>query len=89
MANDARKKLRLVIFITHEFGLAWEESYDKICDATQMLFQAANMGRVLKKRRHMSPIHIGTIRQEQLIYCLILRNQFKTHQEYLDFGMLL
>jgi hypothetical protein len=40
-------------------GLAWEESYDKICD-TQMLFQAANMGRVqLKKRRHMSPIHIG------------------------------
>jgi hypothetical protein len=27
-------------------GLAWEESYDKICDATQMLFQAANMGQL-------------------------------------------
>jgi hypothetical protein len=31
-------------------GLAWEESYDKICDATQMLFQAANMGCSIGKR---------------------------------------
>jgi hypothetical protein len=67
MANDARKKITTSDLL-HEFGLAWEESYDKICDATQMLFQAANMGRVqLEKRRHMSPIHIGTIRQELIV----------------------
>jgi CubicO group peptidase (beta-lactamase class C family) len=85
MQNDARKKITTSDLLHMNSGLAWEESYDKICDATQMLFQAANMGRVqLEKRRHMSPIHIGTIRQE-LLLSYILRNQFKTHQEYLDF----
>jgi hypothetical protein len=55
-----------------------------ICDATQMLFQAANMGRV--QLEDMSPLELlGTT--NFVLY--ILRNQFKTHQEYLDFGMLL
>jgi hypothetical protein len=55
-----------------------------ICDATQMLFQAANMGRVqLEDMSHWN--YSGTTS-----FCLVyFRNQFKTHQEYLDFGMLL
>jgi CubicO group peptidase (beta-lactamase class C family) len=50
MANDARKKITTSDLLHMNSGLAWEESYDKICDATQMLFQAANMGRVQLER---------------------------------------
>jgi hypothetical protein len=27
-------------------GLEWEENYSTICDATTMLFQSGNMGRI-------------------------------------------
>ena len=44
--NDKRAKITLNDLLHMNSGLAWEEQYDKICDATQMLFQASNMGRV-------------------------------------------
>jgi CubicO group peptidase (beta-lactamase class C family) len=56
MANDARKKITTSDLLHMNSGLAWEESYDKICDATQMLFQA-EYGSCSIGGRHMSPIH--------------------------------
>ena len=85
--NDVRKKITTNDLLHMNSGLAWEESYDKICDATQMLFQSANMGRVqLEKEAAFEPntnwnYSSGTTN----LLSYILRKQFKTHQEYLDF----
>jgi hypothetical protein len=58
-------------------------------DATQMLFQAANMGRVqLEKRRHMNT-H-WNYSSEQLIYCLIYYEiSLRRIRSIWTFGMLL
>ncbi|RZK06340.1 MAG: class C beta-lactamase-related serine hydrolase, partial [Flavobacterium sp.] len=68
-------------------GLEWEEKYDKICDATKMLFEAEDMAKVQLEK----PL-VGTPNQTwnyssgtSNLLSHILRNQFKTHQEYLDF----
>jgi hypothetical protein len=85
MENDARKITTSDLL--HMNSVYLEESYDKICDATQMLFQA-NMGQTnWIKRRPMSQIHWNYSSGLNLL-SYILRNQFKTHQEYLTFGML-
>ena len=85
--NDARKKITTNDLLHMNSGLAWEESYDKICDATQMLFQSANMGRVqLEKEVAFEPnTHWNYSSGTTNLLSYILRNQFKTHQEYLDF----
>ena len=68
-------------------GLEWEESYTKICDATIMLFQAEDMGKVqLEKPALFMPntqwnYSSGTTN----LLSKMLRNQFSSHQEYLDF----
>lgn len=68
-------------------GLEWEEKYDKICDATKMLFQAEDMGQVqLEKPAKFPPnLHWNYSSGTTNLLSKILRNQFKTHQEYLDF----
>ncbi|MEC4003588.1 serine hydrolase [Flavobacterium sp. SUN052] len=68
-------------------GLEWEENYSKICDATKMLFQATDMGEVqLQKPAKFPPnLHWNYSSGTTNLLSKILRNQFKTHQEYLDF----
>ncbi|MBC5840410.1 serine hydrolase [Flavobacterium sp. F-380] len=85
--EDARKKITTNDLLHMNSGLAWEESYDKICDATEMLFQSANMGRVqLEKEASYEPnSHWNYSSGTSNLLSYILRNQFKTHQEYLDF----
>jgi len=52
-------------------GLEWEEAYDKICDATKMLFIAEDMGRVqLENQPLLLLIRIGITPRELVIYCL-------------------
>jgi hypothetical protein len=62
------------------------ENYSTICDATTMLFQSGNMGRIQLEDSCFC-ILIGTIPGTTNLLSYILRGQFKTHQEYLDFGM--
>lgn len=85
--NDKRAKITLNDLLHMNSGLAWEEQYDKICDATQMLFQARNMGRVqLEKQAAFAPnTHWNYSSGTTNLLSLILRNQFKSHQDYLDF----
>lgn len=85
--NDNRKLITTSDLLHMNSGLEWEEKYDKICDATQMLFQAEDMSRVqLEKPSAFKPntnwnYSSGTTN----LLSGILRKQFKTHQEYLDF----
>jgi hypothetical protein len=85
--NDDRAKITLNNLLHMNSGLEWEEKYDKICDATKMLFQAEDMSRVqLEKPIAFAPnTHWNYSSGTTNLLSGILRNQFKTHQEYLDF----
>ena len=85
--NDERSKITLNNLIQMNSGLEWEEKYDRICDATKMLFKSKDMGQVqLDKPLFGKPnaswnYSSGTSN----LLSKILRKQFKTQQEYLDF----
>ena len=85
--NDERKIITTNDLLHMNSGLAWEENYSTICDATKMLFQAENMGRVqLEKKAVYKPnTHWNYSSGTTNLLSYILRNQFATHQEYLDF----
>ncbi|WP_426094274.1 serine hydrolase domain-containing protein [Flavobacterium sp. DSR2-3-3] len=85
--NDERKIITTNDLLHMNSGLEWEEQYDKICDATQMLFQAEDMTRVqLEKPAAFKPnTHWNYSSGTTNLLSGILRKQFKTHQEYLDF----
>jgi len=85
--EDERAIIRTGDLLHMNSGLEWEEKYDKICDATKMLFQAEDMGNVqLEKRPQFPPnLHWNYSSGTTNLLSKILRNKFKTHQEYLDF----
>ena len=68
-------------------GLSWDENYFKISDVTQMLFLASDMTIAQRNTKVIAPpteiwnYSSGTTN----LLSGILRKQFKTHQEYLDF----
>ncbi|WP_293875458.1 serine hydrolase [Flavobacterium sp.] len=85
--KDARSKITISDLLHMNSGLEWDEDYGKISDATRMLFQAKNMSQsqiekpLIGKPNNTWNYSSGTTN----LLCGILRNQFKTHQEYLDF----
>ena len=85
--NDERKIITVSDLLHMNSGLVWEEKYDKICDATKMLFQAEDMSRVqlLKPAAFKPDTHWNYSSGTTNLLSGILRKQFKTHQEYLDF----
>lgn len=85
--NDSRKNITTNDLLHMNSGLEWEEKYDKICDATKMLFQAEDMSRIqLEKPAVFKPnTHWNYSSGTTNLLSGILRKQFKTHQEYLDF----
>ena len=68
-------------------GLAWDENYFEISDVTKMLFLASDMtlgqrqNEVIAKPTEVWNYSSGTSN----LLSGILRDQFSTHQEYLDF----
>lgn len=85
--NDERKMITTNDMLHMNSGLEWEENYSTICDATTMLFQAEDMSRVqLEKPAAFKPnTHWNYSSGTTNLLSGILRQQFKTHQEYLDF----
>jgi CubicO group peptidase (beta-lactamase class C family) len=85
--KDDRKKITTNDLLHMNSGLAWEEDYSTICDATKMLFLSKNMGRVqLEKEAAFVPnTHWNYSSGTTNLLSYILREQFRTHQEYLDF----
>lgn len=86
-AKDKRAKITTANLLNMNSGLEWEEDYTKICDVTQMLFQAKNMAMVqIDKPAAFAPnTHWNYSSGTTNVLSEILRRQFKTHQEYLDF----
>jgi CubicO group peptidase (beta-lactamase class C family) len=86
-AKDKRCKITINDLLHMNSGLEWEENYETICDATKMLFQAENMSKSqLEKPAAFEPnTHWNYSSGTTNLLSGILRNQFKTHQEYLDF----
>jgi CubicO group peptidase (beta-lactamase class C family) len=85
--NDERKNITINDLLHMNSGLEWEEAYDKISDATKMLFQARNMTEVqaMKPAKYKPNTHWNYSSGTTNLLSGILRNQFKTNQEYLDF----
>lgn len=85
--KDERKNITYNDLLHMNSGLEWEEDYTKISDVTQMLFLAKNMGQVQAEKPSVGKPNqtwnysSGTTN----LLSLLLRKQFKTHQEYLDF----
>ena len=86
-ANDERKKITVNDLLHMNSGLEWEEDYGKISDVTKMLFIAEDMTQsqidkpFVGKPNNTWNYSSGTTN----LLSGILRKQFKTHQEYLDF----
>ena len=86
-ANDKRKFITTSDLLHMNSGLEWEEQYDRICDATEMLFQAEDMTRsqLEKPAEHKPNMKWNYSSGTTNLLSGILRKQFKTQQEYLDF----
>ena len=86
-ANDERAKITINDLLHMNSGLEWEEDYTKISDVTQMLFLDTDMTKsqinkpLIGKPNATWNYSSGTSN----LLSGILRQQFKTHQEYLDF----
>jgi CubicO group peptidase (beta-lactamase class C family) len=85
--KDERKIITTNDLLHMNSGLEWEENYSTISDVTKMLFQAEDMPRVqLEKPAAFKPnTHWNYSSGTTNLLSGILRKQFKTHQEYLDF----
>lgn len=85
--NDSRKNITYNDLLHMNSGLEWQEDYTQISDVTKMLFLAKNMGQVQAEKPQIGKPNqtwnysSGTTN----LLSLLLRKQFKTQQEYLDF----
>lgn len=85
--DDERSTITLNNLLHMNSGLAWEEDYTKISDVTKMLFLSEDMSKVqLGKTLVGEPgsswnYSSGTTN----LLSGFIREQFDTHQEYLDF----
>jgi CubicO group peptidase (beta-lactamase class C family) len=86
-ATDERSKITTNDLLHMNSGLEWEEDYGKISDVTKMLFIEEDMTKsqinkpLVGKPNNTWNYSSGTTN----LLSGILRKQFKTHQEYLDF----
>ncbi|HKO77159.1 MAG TPA: serine hydrolase [Flavobacterium sp.] len=85
--NDNRKYITTNDLLHMNSGLEWDEYYDRICDATKMLFQSEDMtqSQLIKQSIFKPNTHWNYSSGTTNLLSGILRKQFKTHQEYLDF----
>jgi hypothetical protein len=86
-AADERAKITLNHLLHMSSGLKWEEDYTKISDVTKMLFLAEDMSEVqLHKELLGQPGSIWNYSSGTTnLLSAYIRNQFNSHQEYLDF----
>ncbi|AOW08659.1 serine hydrolase domain-containing protein [Flavobacterium gilvum] len=85
--NDDRKYITTNDLLHMNSGLEWDEHYDRISDVTKMLFKTEDMTRsqLLKPAIYKPNTHWSYSSGTANLLSGILRKQFKTHQEYLDF----
>ncbi|WP_299156581.1 serine hydrolase [uncultured Tenacibaculum sp.] len=85
--NDDRKNITIHNLLQMNSGLEWVEDYNTISDVTKMLFLESDMTKtqinkpLIGKPNETWNYSSGTTN----LLSGIIRSQFKTHQEYLDF----
>lgn len=85
--NDVRKDISIHNLLQMNSGLEWDENYDEISDATKMLFLERDMTKMQEEKPLSGKINASWNYSSGTSNLLsgIVRNQFKTHQEYLDY----
>ncbi len=85
--KDNRAKITINDLLHMNSGLAWTEDYTTISDATKMLFQAEDMTlpQIEKEAVAKPDQHWYYSSGTSNLLSGIIRKQFKTHQQYLDF----
>lgn len=85
--NDDRSKITIKNLLNMNSGLAWEEDYETISDVTRMLFLTDDMTKIQAEKEMVGKPDSSWNYSSGTSNLLsgILRKQFKTHQEYLDF----
>lgn len=85
--NDERSKITLNNLLQMNSGLEWNEDYNTISDVTKMLFLDTDMSTMqLNKQFAGEPNNSWNYSSgTSNLLSKFIRNQFKTHQEYLDF----
>ncbi len=86
-STDERANITLNGLLQMSSGLEWEENYDKISDVTQMLFLDKDMSKIQLNKPLEFEInkHWNYSSGTTNLLSKYLRNQFKSHEEYLDF----
>ncbi|MGI9552030.1 MAG: serine hydrolase domain-containing protein, partial [Aurantibacter sp.] len=85
--DDKRQQITLNHLLRMQSGLAWDEDYTSISDVTQMLFLDSDMTQAqMNQDAVASPTEIWNYSSgTSNLLSGILRKQFETHQEYLNF----
>lgn len=85
--SDDRKNITINNLLQMNSGLEWDENYDEISDVTKMLFLERDMTKMQENKPLAGPIDASWNYSSGTTNLLsgILRDQFNTHQEYLDF----
>ncbi|MBC7641726.1 MAG: serine hydrolase [Flavobacterium sp.] len=85
--KDSRKSITINDLLHMNSGLEWVENYNTICDATKMLFQESDMTQSQVNKQFVGKTNETWNYSSGTTNLLsgIIRNQFKTHQEYIDF----
>ena len=85
--SDDRKNITINHLLRMQSGLAWDEDYTSISDVTKMLFLDADMTLAQAKNKAIAaPEEVWNYSSgTSNLLSGILRQQFKTHHEYIDF----
>ncbi|MCR9228574.1 MAG: beta-lactamase family protein [Flavobacteriaceae bacterium] len=85
--DDERKDITLNHLLRMQSGLAWDEDYTGISDVTRMLFLDSDMTKAQRDKKAIAkPTEIWNYSSGTTnLLSGILKQQFRSHQEYLDF----
>ena len=85
--NDERKNITIHNLLQMNSGLQWDENYDEISDATKMLFLERDMTNMQAEKPLTGKVNASWNYSYGTSNLLsgIVRKQFKTHQDYLDY----
>ena len=85
--NDDRKEITIHNLLQMNSGLEWNEDYNSISDVTKMLFLERDMTKLQAEKKLVGKPNETWYYSSGTTNLLsgILRQQFATHQDYLDF----
>jgi CubicO group peptidase (beta-lactamase class C family) len=85
--DDERQNITLNHLLRMQSGLKWKEDYTKISDVTKMLFLESDMTKAQREKAAIAaPTEVWNYSSgTSNLLSGVLRQQFRTHQEYLDF----